>query len=161
MGLFACTTYTDKSITTQKTSDRNFDLISDFDANRGLFRPDTFQLSEQSTDGGELIAFHTKDRDYIVLDAWIYGETGKLHATFWTDMDLNIRIAQRTLYRYDRPYYESGFKTEETTEYFSFVDNNFRAYDKQRIDITDELDRKRIEVQNLFMDLAKEAKIVK
>lgn len=158
----ACTTGKDSvSVESKITSDVNFDLISDFENNLHLFRADTFELFGESTDGGELIAFHTKNRDYVVVDAWIYGETGKLHTTFWTDRNLNIRLAQRTLYQYDRSYYEADFKTKETTEYFSFINNNFRLYDGEKRELRDGLAKKRDEIQKSLADLTKDIEIVK
>src|SRR5690606_31012618 len=43
-----------------------FHLIEDFEKHRNTFESDTFDLYEHSTDGGELISFHTKDKDYRV-----------------------------------------------------------------------------------------------
>jgi hypothetical protein len=141
--------------------DTNFELIDDFTNNKSIFRPDTFKLNDQSTDGGELIAFHTKDRDYLVIDAWLYGETGKLHVTFWTDMKINLKFAQRTNYEYDRPYYEPGYKTQETIEYYSFFDKGFRFYNSDKKEIKELGDKKKIEIEKLFADLTKDVEIVK
>ena len=156
--IIACTPKKDSPTTeTKATIEPDIDLISDFEVNRHIFRTDTFELYNQSTDGGELIAFHSNDKDYIVVDVWLYGETGKLHATFWTDKDLNIKIARRIMYEYDRPYYEGDFKTTETTDHVSFVGNDLSLSESQK----KELNEKRTEIQKLFKDVTEEAKIVK
>jgi hypothetical protein len=160
-GVIACTSGKVETADIQQKKDLNFELIHDFEENRALFRADTFELSQQSTDGGELIAYHGKDMDYLVLDAWIYGETGKQHAIFWTDTNMKIRLAQRTLYEYDRPYYEGAFRTDETTEYFSFTEEGFRHYDVERKESTAGLAEKQEEIQSLLDDFLQEVEIVK
>lgn len=161
LGLMSCRNNESTVMKDEESIDKNFQLIDDFNNNHGVFRSDTFELYDQSTDGGELIAFHSTDRDYLVIDVWLYGETGKLHVIFWTDRNLNIRFVQRTNFEYDRPYDEPGYKTRETTEYYSFHDKRFRYFngDKEELELL--RDEKKVEIEKLFSDLMKDIEIVK
>ena len=146
----------------QKTIDENFTLIEDFEKNQKVFRADTFDLVDQSSDGGKLIAYHNKDKDYLVFDIWLFGETGKIHATYWTDKDLNFKVVMRTDFKYDKPYYEKGFKVTETTEYLSYSDNSVRLYSADKKELKDsKTDEKKIEGENFFKEITKDLKIVK
>jgi hypothetical protein len=146
----------------QKVVDKNFALIEDFNKNQILFSSDTFDLAGQSTDGGELIAFRNKDKDYLVFDIWLFGETGKVHATYWTDKNLNFKIIKRTNYNYDKPYYEKGYKVTVTTEYLSYSDNSVRRYSANKKELKDsETDKKKIESEDFFNAITKDLKIVK
>jgi len=143
-------------------TDENFKLLEDFKKNQSLFRADTFNLYEQSAEGGALIAFHSKDKNYLVIDIWLFGETGKLHATYYTDRELNIKIVMKTDYSYDKPYYEKGYKTTESTEYYSFGDNWFKLYNSEKKEINDQNDKKKsiLDLLDLFKDVTKDIKII-
>jgi len=146
----------------QKVVDKNFALIEDFEKNQKTFRADTFDLVGQSTDGGQLIAYHKKDRDYLVIDIWLFGEIGKIHATYWTDKDINFKMVKRTDFNYDKPYYEKGYKVTETTEYLSYQDNSVRRYSGDKKELKDSLaDEKKIESENFFKVVTKDLKISK
>jgi hypothetical protein len=174
LGLFSCSvkesetasSTVDSVETTHLTKDghpdKNFGLIEDFEKSKGTFRPDTFELSDHSTDGGQLIAYHTKDKDYLVLDIWLFGESGKIHSTYWTDRKLNFKIIKRTDFIYDKPYYEKGYKITETTEFYSYPDNSFIRYDsdKQEIKNSDNGGAE-IKVKNFFFDVTKDIEIIK
>jgi len=150
------------SLNADSLADKNFSLIEDFEKNKNTFRPDTFDLNNHSTDGGRLIAFHTKDKDYLVFDIWLFGETGKIHSTYWTDRKLNFKIIKRTDFAYDKPYYEKGYKTTETTEFYSYLDNSFVRYnsDKQEIKTSDNAESE-MKVKTFFVDITKDIEIVK
>ena len=146
----------------QKVVDKNFALIEDFQKNQKTFRSDTFDLADQSTDGGQLISYHKKDTDYLVFDIWLFGETGKIHATYWTDKDINFKIVKRTDFRYDKPYYEKGYQVTETTGYLSYAENSVRRYAADKKELKDSLaDEKKIECENFFKAVTKVLKIVK
>lgn len=149
-------------LTTQNLTDKNFNLIEDFEKTKNTFRQDTFDLNLQSTEGGQLIVFHTADKDYLVLDIKLFGETGKIHATYWTDRELNIKIAKWTDFDYDKPYYENDYKISETTEFYSFLDNSFMRYnsDKQEIKKSDNSEIE-MEIKNFFVDITKDIEIIK
>jgi hypothetical protein len=78
----------------QRTPDKNFDLIEDFHKDKAIFRADKFDLAGQSVEGGQLVAFHHKDKAYLVMDIWIFGEMGKVNATYWMDKNLNFLIVK-------------------------------------------------------------------
>ncbi|HAC25210.1 MAG TPA: hypothetical protein DCE81_09870 [Cytophagales bacterium] len=174
LGLFSCSvkqSETESStadsveittLTTDRHSDKNFDLIDDFEKSKSTFRPDTFELFNHSTDGGQLIAYHTKDKDYLVLEIWLFGETGKIHSTYWTDRKLNFKIIKRTDFVYDKPYYEKDYKVTETTEFYSYSDSSFKRYnsDKQEIKNSDNSESE-VKVKKFFADITKDIEIVK
>jgi hypothetical protein len=155
-------TSTPVTLTTDKHPDKNFSLIEDFEKSKGMFRPDTFELFDHSTDGGQLIAYHTKDKDYLVLDIWLFGETGKTHSTYWTDRKLNFKIVKRTDFAYDRPYYEKDYKITETTEFYSYSGNSFIRYNsnKQEIKNPDNVESEK-KIKDFFVDITKEIEIIK
>lgn len=145
-----------------KHPDKNFSLIEDFEKGKDTFRPDTFDLNNLSTDGGQLIAYHTKDKNYLVLDIWLFGETGKVHSTYWTDSKLNFKIIKRTDFVYDKPYYEKDYKITETTEFYSYSDNSFIRYNSNKQEIKN-LDNgeSEMKVRNFFVDITKDIEIIK
>lgn len=141
--------------------DKNFALIEDFEKSQMLFSSDTFDLIDQSTEGGELITFHNKDKDYLVFDILLFGERGKIHTTYWTDKNVNFKIAKRTNFKYDKPYYEKGYKVTETTEYLSYSGNSLRRYSADKRELKDSADEMKIESEKLFYETTKNLKIVK
>ena len=146
----------------QHITDENFTLIDDFVSNQPDFLSDTLDLVQQSTEGGQLISYQHDDKAYIVFDIWLFGETGKIHAMYWTDRNLKFKIVKRTDSKYDRPFYERGYKTTETTEYLSYVDNSVNCYDADRKLLKDSLvSRKQHDFEQLFKDAISEIKIVK
>lgn len=150
------------TLTADNHPDKNFILVEDFEKSKGTFRPDTFELYDHSTDGGQLIAYHTKDKDYLVFDIWLFGETGKIHSTYWTDRKLNFKIIKRTDFVYDKPYYEKDYKVTETTEFYSYSDSSFKRYnsDKQEIKNSDNAESE-VKVKNFFIDITKDIEIIK
>lgn len=164
LGLFSCSVKQSETtkLAIESHSDENFQLIDDFEKDKGIFRPDTFELNENSTDGGQLIAYHSQDKDYLVLDIWLFGETGKVHSTYWTDRKLKFKIIKRTDFVYDKPYYEEDYTVTETTEFYSYSDNSFIRYNsnKQEIDNSDNVDSE-MKVKNFFADITKHIEIVK
>jgi hypothetical protein len=144
------------------TSDKNFDLIEDFEKNKAMFRTDEFDLSGHSTEGGQLIAFHNKDKSYLVVDIWILGELGKINATYWTDKNLNFLIVKKTSFEYDKPFYEKDFKTTETTNYLSYNSEKVKSYDGEKKELSDSLTiEMKSEYEEFFKDVTKGLKIVK
>ncbi|HZY81130.1 MAG TPA: hypothetical protein VFE50_16515 [Cyclobacteriaceae bacterium] len=147
---------------TSAKADGNFNLIDDFEKSSGLFRRDTFELYDQSAEGGQLVALHSKDKDYLVFDIWLFGETGKIHSIYWTDKKLNFILVKRVDYTYDRPFYEDGYKTEEKTSFYSFLNNSFMAYDADRQEMkhsnTSDMENK---LRSFFTDVAKGVEIGK
>lgn len=144
----------------QNVVDRNFALIEDFEKNQQTFRRDTFDLVGHS-DGGQLVAYHKRDPTYLVFDIWLFGETGKIHATYWTDRDINFKIVKRTDFKYDKPYYEIDYKVTETAEYLSYTDKSVIRYNSDKREIKDSLaDKKKIESEDFFKAITKDLKIV-
>ena len=169
LGLFSCSNTQTKENATEippkeikQKELKDFELISDFEKNIGTFDSDTFNLMNHSTEGGELIVFHTNEKDYLVLDFWLYGETGKLNTTYWTDHDINFKIVKRTKYDYDRPMYEPDYKITQTTHYYSYSDSTFKVFDQEKNIIQDStnLEHKK-EIEEFITELTKDIKLIK
>ena len=139
-----------------------FNLISDFETNKAQFNSDTFDLMNLSTEGGELIVFHTNKKEYLVIDIWLYGEMGKLNTTYWTDKNIEFKFIKKTKYNYDRPMYEPDYKIIETTYYYSYPDSNFIIYNLDRKEIQDSSYLvKRKEIEEFFTTVTKDIEIIK
>lgn len=149
-------------VTAQTTPDKYFGLIDDFERNKMKFRADEFDLNGHSTEGGKATAFHNKERDYLVVDIWIFGEMGKVNATYWVDKKFNFLIVKRTDFQYDKPFYEKDFKVTEAVNYLSYSPDNVRAYDNERKQLTDALaaEMKRM-YEEFFNELTMDLEIVK
>lgn len=142
--------------------DKNFALIDDFKKTERSFQSDTFNLINQSTEGGELIAYNSKNKDYLVFDIWLFGETGKIHATYWTDKNLNFKIIKRTDFKYDKPFYEKEYRVTETTDYLSYSDDSVRHYNADKKELRDSTTKEsKIKNESFFSEVTKELKIVK
>lgn len=141
----------------QNPAGENSGLINDFEKDQSSFNADTFELWNYSTDGGQLITYYSPGKEYRVFDIWLFGETGKLHATYWTDNDLKIKIIKRTSFDYDRPYYEEGYKVIETTEYLSHEANFVKRYDADKRELNDGLTNKKAnEAHMLFVEIMRD-----
>jgi hypothetical protein len=146
----------------QSTTDKNFNLIEDFEKNKAAFRREEFDLTGHSIEGGHVTADHSNDKDYVVVDIWIFGEMGKVNTTYWTDKNLHYLIVKRTDFEYDKPFYEKDFKVTEAIKYLSYNSDKVKGYDNDRKQLSDPLT---IEMKNayedFFEDLTKDLKIIK
>lgn len=140
-----------------------FDLIKKFETDKVKFNKDIFELNEHSTDGGELIVYHSNELNYIVLDFWLFGETGKLNYTYWTNNELKFKFIKQVKYEYDKPYYEENFKIDTIRNYLSYPDSGLKLYDKNKIEINDKIliETKRKELESFFNDVTKGIEIIK
>ena len=152
-----------KTVENTVTVESGFDLIQNFETNKTNFRTDTFELSEHSTDGGELTVFHSSKMEYLVLDFWLYGETGKLNYTYWTDKDFKIKFVKQIRFEYDKPYYEEGFKIDTITNYLSYLNTATKLYDKNKKEIYNDIliETKKKELESFFKDVTKGVEIIK
>lgn len=144
----------------------DFELIQDFEKNKAEFgTPDTFELNDHSADGGELKVFHNKDFDYIVYDFWLYGETGKLNYTYWTEKNVNMefKFVKQLKYKYDKPYYEEDYKMDSIIRYLSYSDSKTKLFDINKTEITesDQIEKSKAELESFFRDVTKGIEIVK
>src|SRR3989339_214328 len=148
LGLFSCSNIRTKENKTEIAAKeknqkelKNFDLISDFEKNKGTFNSDTFDLMNHSTEGGEI---------------------GKQNTKFWTDNDFEFKVVKETNYDYDRPMYEPDFKITETTYFYSYSDSTFKIFDQGKSLIQDSLYlERRKEIEEFFTEMTKEIEIVK
>lgn len=141
----------------------HFRLIQDFEKHKATFTADTLHFFDHSTEGGELKVFLNATSDYIVLDFWLLGEMGKLNYTYWADKDFNFKTVKKLDYQYDKPFYMSGFKTDSTIYYLSYLDSENKLFDINRLEIKNEkiIDSIRIELESFFKDVTKGMGIIK
>ncbi len=154
-------------VTTEKTVSKlkDFGLLQDFDKNKAEFGTDTFELNDHSADGGELTVFHDKNFDYIVLDFWLYGETGKLNYTYWTEKNENMDFifVKQLKYDYDKPYYMEGYKTDSIIHYLSYSDSETKLFDINKAEIaeSEQIEKAKSELESFFRDVTKGIEIIK
>ncbi|WP_156875575.1 hypothetical protein [Lacinutrix venerupis] len=144
---------------------KDFELLQDFEKNKAEFGTDTFELNNHSADGGELKVFHDKNFDYIVYDFWLYGETGKLNYTYWTEKNgkMNFKFVKQLKYDYDKPYYEEGYKTDSIIRYLSYSDSKIKLFDINKTEITESelIEKSKSEMESFFRDVTKGIEIIK
>ena len=141
----------------------DFSIISDFEKNKAEFTADTLDINDYSTDGGELIAYHKSKAEYIVLDFWLYGETGRLNYTYYTDSDLNFKMVKKLDFEYSKPYTEIDFEIDSTLYYLSYSNSKSKLYDinKKEILKTELINSTKIELEKFFKEVSKGVEIVK
>src|SRR5690606_37119734 len=170
IGLFSCVdnkktdSNTDTKPEIETDSEINdFDLLENFRSNKRKFNSDTLEILDHSTDGGELIVYHDNEFDYVVMDFWLYGETGKLNYTYWTDNNFKPRFVKKTDYEYDKPYYEEGFKIDSITKYLTYSQPNYRLFDSDKKEITDRelVGSTKRELEKFYKDITQEIEIIK
>lgn len=142
---------------------KGFELIENFESNKAKFNSDTLELLDHSTDGGELIVYHDNEFDYVVLDFWLYGETGKLNYTYWTDNDFRFEFVRKINFEYDKPYYEKGFKVDTVTQYLTYSQSKYRLFDSDKNEITDTklVESTKIELEEFYKDVTEDIEIIK
>jgi|GEM_PF-1480940 len=146
-----------------ESRERNaFNLFQDFELNKSKFTADTFNLTDISTEGGELTVFHTSDREYLVFDIWIFGEMGKKNTTYWTDKHFDFKLVREWNFEYDRPMYIKDYKITETVRYFVHSDTSVAVYNQEKIKIENHSQgEKGKELKEFFNSITSNIEIVK
>ncbi len=141
----------------------NFDLITNFENCRNEFSKDTFELNGISTEGGELIVFHANEINYLVLDFSVYGETGKINNIYWTDKELRFKLVRNALFKYDKPFYEQGYKTDSIISFLSYQSQEIKMFDNNGIEINSKslVETKAKELELFFDEMTKGIQIIK
>jgi hypothetical protein len=152
-----------KSEIKTKLEINDFDFLENFESNKTKFNSDTIEIQDHSTDGGELIVYHNNEFDYVVLDFWLYGETGKLNYTYWTNVDFKFKFVRKVNYVYDKPYYEEGFKIDSISQYLTYSQPNYRLFDSNKNEITDKelVDSTKREIEEFYKEVTQEIEIIK
>jgi hypothetical protein len=145
---------------------KDFELLQDFEKNKAEFgTPDTFELNDHSADGGELTVFHDKKFDYVVYDFWLYGETGKLNYTYWTEKNGKIvfKFIKQLKYEYNKPYYVEDYKTDSIVRYLSYSDSKTKLFDINNTEITEseQIEKSKTELELFFRDVIKGIELIK
>ena len=144
---------------------KDFELVQDFEKYKAEFRIDTFELNDNSADGGELTVFHNKNFDYVVYDFWLFGETGRLNYTYWTEKNgkMIFKFVKQLKYEYDKPYYEEGYKTDSIIRYLSYSDSKIKLFNINKKEITEseQVEKTKLELESFFKDVIKEVEFIK
>lgn len=140
-----------------------FDLMANFENSKNEFTKDTFELNGISTEGGELIVYHSSKKDYLVLDFFIYGETGKLNNIYWTDNEFKLKFVRNAEFKYDKPLYEEGYKIDSVISYLSYQSQEIKMFDNNRNEINSKslVESKAKELELFFNDVTKGIQINK
>ena len=166
LSIFSCVEQKKKEIKNAENTislKSDFDLIQNFEMNKTKFNTDIFELNEHSTDGGTLTVFHSSKMNYLVLDFWLYGETGKLNYTYWTDREFKFKFVKQVTYEYDKPYYEENYKIDTIINYLSYSNSEIKLFDKDKNEINDKIliETKEIELKSFFNDVSSDIEIIK
>jgi hypothetical protein len=144
---------------------KHFELIQDFEKHKAEFDTEIFELFGHSSEGGELIVFHDKKFDYVVYNFWLYGGTGKLNYTYWTEKNgkLNFKLVKQLEYDYDKPFYAEGYKTDSIIRYLSYSNSKTKLYDINKTEITEseQIEKTKSELESFFRDLIKGIEFIK
>ena len=160
--LFAISLSFGQPVFYQIKPEKNFDFIDDFEKSKDTFKSEEFDLEGHSTEGGQVTVYRNAEKSYRVVDIWIFGEMGKVHASYWTDSNSKFIIVRWTDFEYDKPMYEKDFKTKETTHYLSYVADKVRVYDTKRKELGNSLAiEKKKDYEEFFQEMTRGVKIVK
>ena len=119
----------------EKKATDNFTILSEFNQTKNQYSVDSTALENVSSEGGEIICYHNNS-DKLVFDFFIYGETGKLNYTYFTDKSLNYQFVVKRNYEYDRPIIEKNMKIDSTINYINHKPNKI-LYDQNSNEIKD------------------------
>ncbi|MFK5983649.1 MAG: hypothetical protein QM499_12105 [Flavobacteriaceae bacterium] len=137
---------------TQKEEFQDFEFEKDFEINKTLFSKDTFTINGHSTEGGEILVFQSKKRDYKVYDVWLYNEMSKRNTIYYVDKSSKVKLVKQATYIYDKPIYLEGATAKELVHYFTYHKDNFKYFSNLKLEVTDGnlKIKKRKELEQLF-----------
>lgn len=119
-------------ISCNQTIDDKFSIVSKFNESKNQYCRDSINLEGLSLEGSELIVYR-KNSDSLILDIFLYGETGKLNYTYFTNNKFEYKFAVKRDYRYN------GLITDENIEIDStiyFLENQ-KLYNEKKVEIKD------------------------
>ena len=166
IGFYSCENKTKSSEIIKTVSElKDFELIQDFEKNKAEFNTEVFNLIGHSSDGGELKVFHDKKFNYVVYDFWLFGETGKLNYTYWTEKKgkLNFKFIKQLEYDYNKPFYVDGYKTDSLIHYLSYSDSKIKLFDMNKSEIKEpaQIKKAKTELESFYKDLIKGIEFIK
>lgn len=160
LGSTSCTEQKEKNPETngqirQKSPLRGFALLNDFEDNKSTFTRDSLPMDDFSTEGGDLVIYNAATKKYRVFDFWLYGESGRLHYTYWTDPMNKFLFVKRETINFDKPYYENGVNTDTLVHYFSYDSGLNTLYGKSKQEIKNPEKREAIkgDIASFFYEL--------
>ncbi|WKW46022.1 hypothetical protein P3875_09560 [Myroides sp. JBRI-B21084] len=144
-----------------RTNDDKFPIISKFKESKDQYSRDTINLEELSSEGGELIVYYKKS-DTLVLDFFLYGETGKLNYTYFTNSKFEYKFVIKRDYTYHGLITDIDIKIDSTIYY---IENETipKIYNKNAVEIKDlkKVDSIKSVADDFFKNTAKYIKVIK
>lgn len=144
-----------------RTIDDRFPIVSKFNVSKDQYNRDTINLEGLSLEGGELIVYD-KNSDTLVLDFFLYGETGKLNYTYFTNRNFEYKFVIKRDYVYNGLITDADIKIDST---IYFLDNEIipKLYNENTVEVNDpkKVDSIIHEINHFFKDSAKYIKINK
>jgi len=121
--------------TIDKGNNQNFSLVDDFNRSFKVFKTDTLKIQNPAFSDGQMIVFHAINKDYLVFRIKTHLKSQEIHATYWTDRDVNIKIMERTEYYINK---ENVFEPQitELTVYYSYIEGKVEKYSRDRKQIS-------------------------
>ena len=144
------------------SSGQCFDLLDEFEKEKGSFSTDSYDLAAHSTEGGTVTVYRQQKKSWLVIDILLYGEMGKVNATYWVDRNLNFMLVRRSELSYDKGIAENEIKVSESTTYLCYTPNEIKGYDNNHIDLTSsQTNELKKTTDRFFQEETKGLKIVK
>jgi hypothetical protein len=97
---------------TNQLINKTLALINAFDSMSADFKRDSFEITEKTTEGGELVAIHSPSTQFIRIDGDLFGEMGKLEFRFYM-INKDAPLFSCVIYKhieYDKPIQEKDMK---------------------------------------------------
>ncbi|HNP76050.1 MAG: hypothetical protein U0289_12280 [Cyclobacteriaceae bacterium] len=144
------------------SSGKCFDLLDEFEKEKGSFSTDSFDLVGHSTEGGTVTVYRQQKKSWLVIDILLYGEMGKINTTYWVDKNLTFMLVRRSEFSYDKGIAEKEIKVSESTTYLCYTPNETLGYDSNRKELnTSQTNELKKTTDRFFQEETKGLKIVK
>ncbi len=114
------------SLDTNRQINNTMQMVADFDKKAAPFKRDTFDISEQTSEGGQIIIVQDSSANFIKLIGTIFGEMGKKEFQYYITKDENAKLgcAFLTDIHYDRPMYQNEMKISGKEKTYEIYANN-------------------------------------
>jgi len=158
---YSCNKKNEKPEVDSEIEINSFEFIDDFKLNKSLFTDTKYKADSYSNYDGNLTVYHSKMKNYIVLDFVLLGSDHNLYLTYWTDKDFKIKFSKCTMQslNLDNSFQKSNQTyseiTNENTSYLSYIDSSAKLYNSEENEILDGsiINRQKQQTKDFFYDL--------
>jgi hypothetical protein len=86
-----------------------------------------------------------------------------LNNTYWTDNEFRLKFVRNTEFKYDKPFYEEGYKIDSVISFLFFQSQEIKMFDNNRNEINSKslVESKAKEMELFFSDMTKGIQILK